>query len=129
MDKPVGQVRSRGIAVVVTLMIVFGVAEVTAGITHRFLGLSTAQGMIATYTGAAIGVLYAVAGLLILSMKRRAAALAIALLIVVIVGRVGMVVAGLYPIDSFKQVLAIILGTSIVAVFAIYIGLKWSLFI
>jgi len=39
-----------------------------------------------------------------------------------------MVVAGLYPIDSLKQRAAIILGTSIVAVFAIYIRLKWSSF-
>jgi hypothetical protein len=109
-------------------MIVFGLAEVTTGFTHRFFGLSTAQVAISTFLGAAIGVLYAVAGWLILSMKKRAAAVAIVLLIVDIAGRIGMVVAGLYPVDSFKQVLAIILGTSMVAVFAAYIGLKWSLF-
>jgi len=86
------------------------------------------QGRTSTYIGAAIGVLYAVAGLLILSMKRRAAMLGIVLLIAVIVGRIGMLVTGLYPVDKFKQILAIILGTTIVAVFAIYIGLKWSSF-
>jgi len=59
-------------------------------------------------------------------MKKRAAALAIVLLIVDIAGRIGVVVAGLYPVDSPKQVLAIILGTSMVAVFAAYIGLKCS---
>jgi hypothetical protein len=68
------------------------------------------------------------AGLLILSMKRRAAALAIVFLIADIIGRIAMVVTGLYPVDSFKQILAIILGTSIVAVFAVYVRLKWSSF-
>jgi hypothetical protein len=126
--KPVNQSRPRGITAVALLMIVFGLAEVTTGFTHRFFGLSTAQVAISTFLGAAIGVLYAVAGWLILSMKKRAAAVAIVLLIVDIAGRIGMVVAGLYPVDSFKQVLAIILGTSMVAVFAAYIGLKWSLF-
>jgi hypothetical protein len=128
MDKPVNQSRPRGITTAALLMVVFGLAEVTTGFTHRFFGLSTAQVTVSTYVGAAIGVLYAVAGLLILSMKKRAAAVAIVLLIADIVGRIGMVVTGLYPVDSFKQIFAIILGTSVVAVFAVYIGLKWSMF-
>ena len=109
-------------------MIVFGLAEVTTALTHRFFGLSTAEVTLSTYMGAAIGVLYTVAGLLVLSMKKRAAAVAIVLLIVDIVERIGMVVTGLYPVDSFKQIVAIILGTSMVAVFAVYIGLKWPKF-
>jgi hypothetical protein len=129
MDKPANRGRPLGITVVALLMIVFGLAEVSTGFTHRFFGLSTAPVRVSTYTGVAIGVLYAVSGLLILSMKKRAAALAIVLLIIVIIGRISMVVAGLYSVDSFKQALAIFLGTSIVAFFAIYIGLKWSWFI
>jgi hypothetical protein len=109
-------------------MITFGMAEVVTGITHNFFGIATAKASASAYAGAAIGVLYVVAGLLILSMKRRAAALAIVLLIADIVGRVAMVVTGIYPIDSLKQTVAIILGTSIVAVFAIYVRLKWSYF-
>ncbi len=37
-----------------------------------------------------------------------------------------MVATGLYPLDSLRQVIAMVLGTSLVAGFAIYIGLKWS---
>lgn len=122
------QSRPLKITVVAILMIVFGLAEVRTGITHRFFSLFTAQAALSTYIGVAIGSLYAVAGLLILSMKRQAAGIAIVLLIAVIVGRIGMVVAGLYPADSFKQILAIILGTSLVGVFAVYIRSKWSLF-
>lgn len=128
MAQPVKSSRPRAITIVALLMIVFGLAEVTSSFTHRLFGLTTAQVTIATYLGASIGVVYAVAGLLILSMKKRAAAIAIALLIADIVGRIGMVVAGLYPVDSFKQIFAITLGTSIVVVFAFYIGLKWSTF-
>ena len=118
----------QGIIVVALLMITFGLAEVTAGLTHSFFGISTAKGTTSAYAGATIGVLYAVAGLLILTMSRWAAALAIALLIADIIGRIGMVVTGLYPAGSFEQNLAIIVGTSLVAVFAFYIRLRWSSF-
>jgi hypothetical protein len=109
-------------------MVVFGLAEVATGFSHHFFGLSTAPIALATYAGASIGFLYAAAGFLILSMKRRAAALAIVLLIAVILGRVSMVLVDLYPVGSFKQGFAILLGTSIVAVFAVYIRSKWSFF-
>jgi hypothetical protein len=124
----VNQNRPRGIVVVALLMIAFGIAEVKTGLTHNFFSISTAKVTTSAYAGAAIGILYAMAGLLILSMKRWAAALAIVLLIADIIGRIAMVVTGLYPVDSFKQILAIILGTSIVALFAVYIRLKWSSF-
>jgi hypothetical protein len=128
MDESANRNRPRGIIIVAFLMIVFGLAELTTSFTHRFFGLSTAQVTISTYLGATIGTLYAVAGLLVLSMKKWAAAIAIVFLIADIVGRIGMVVTGLYPIDSLKQMAAIILGTSIVVIFAFYVGLKWSTF-
>jgi hypothetical protein len=47
---------------------------------------------------------------------------------VVIIGCISMVVTGLYPIDSRPQLVAIALGTSIAAAFAIFIALKWKVF-
>ena len=120
--------RPTGITVVALLMILFGLAEVVTGFTHNFLGISTAQVDIFTYSAIALGVFYVAAGLLILTMKRIAAALAIVLLCADIIGRVALVVTGLYPTDTFKQSFAIIAGTAIAAIFAIYIGLKWSSF-
>jgi hypothetical protein len=128
IEEQVKQNRPRDIVIVALLMIAFGLAEVVTGLTHNFFGIATAKASSSAYAGAAIGVLYAVAGLLILSMKRRAAALAIGLLIADIIGRVAMVATGLYPVNSLKQIVAMILGTSIVAVFAVYIRLKWSSF-
>jgi cytochrome bd-type quinol oxidase subunit 2 len=128
MDKAASQSRLRGSIIVALLMIVFGLAELTTSFTHRFFGLSTAQVVTATYLGAAIGTLYPAAGFLVLSMKRRAAAVAVVFLVADIVGRIGMAVTSLYPVDSDKQIAAIILGTSIVAIFAVYIGSKWSTF-
>ena len=75
MDKSANQNRPRGIIILAFLMIVFGLAELTTSFTHRFFGLSTAQVATSTYLGATIGTLYAVAGLLVLSMKKRAAAI------------------------------------------------------
>ena len=122
------QRRPRGIVFVALLMIAFGLTEVATGLAHNFFGISTAEGTASANAGSAIGILYALAGLLILSMKRWAAAGAIVLLIADITGRIAMVVTGLYPVDTFKQTSAIILGTSIVVVFAVYIRLKWSSF-
>jgi hypothetical protein len=120
------QNRPRSITVMASLMIVFGAAEAVTGFTHDFFGLKTTQGMLSACAGAAIGALYSVAGLLFLTMRKRAAILAIALLVAVIGGRVAMVFLGLYPLDSPRQVMAIVLGTSLVAGFAIYFGLKLS---
>ena len=122
------QHRSPGIVVVALLMIAFGLAEVVTGLTHNFFGISTAKVTASVCAGVAIGVLYAAAGLLVLSMRRRAAGLAIVLLIADIIGRIVMVATGLYPLSSWKQTVSMVLGTSIVAVFAIYIRLKWSSF-
>jgi len=109
-------------------MTVFGIAEVVTGFSHNFFGVHTAELNIATDVGVAIGALYAVAGLLVLTMKKTAVALALVLLVAVIAGRIAMVMTGLFPTDSFKQTVAIALGTSIAIAFAIYIGIKWKAF-
>ena len=43
-------------------------------------------------------------------------------------GRIGMVLAGLYPLNSFKQTFAIVVGTAIALFFAIYVALKLKYF-
>jgi hypothetical protein len=107
-------------------MILFGFAELVTGFTHNFFGISTTPGLISAYLAAGIGALYAVAGFLILTMRKWAAGLALVCLAIVILGRVALVVAGLFPVNSFEQTFAIVAGTSIAIIFAIYIGLKWK---
>jgi len=109
-------------------MILFGAAEVITGFTHEFFGISTALGAISTFFASGIGTLYLVAGLLILTMQKWAATLALACLVFVIVGRIALVVTGLFPLNSFEQTFAIAVGTGIAASFAIYIGWKWRAF-
>ena len=109
-------------------MVLFGAAEVITGFTHRFFGISTGLGAISTFLASRIGMLYAVAGLLILTMQKWAAALALACLVFVVVGRITLVVTGLFPLDSFEQTFAITVGTGIAAFFGIYIGWKWRAF-
>jgi hypothetical protein len=123
------QNRPIGISIVAVLMIIFGLAEVATGFTHNFLGLiSTAEATASTYGGVGLGALYAIGGLLLLSMKKWAAIVAGACLVVVVIGRISLVVAGLYPVNSFLQTFSIIVGTAIAIIFAIYIGMKWRLF-
>ena len=120
--------RPLGITVVALLMIAFGLIEVVTAFTHHFFGISTSTALMFTYSAAAIGAFYAIGGLLILTMKKWAAALAIILLIADIIGRIALVMAGLYPVDSFEQNFAIVMGTAIAAIFALYIGWKWRSF-
>lgn len=118
----------RGIIIVAFLMILFGLAEVVTGFTHNFFGITTSRVTIVTYSAATIGAFYVVAGLLILTMQKWAAALAIVLLGADIIGRVALVVVGLYPTDSLMNILSIIAGTVLAVIFAIYIGWKWKSF-
>jgi hypothetical protein len=122
------QRRRPSLTIIALLMIAFGFAEIVTGFSHVFFGLHTVQGPRSAYIGASIGVLYGAAGCLILTMKRRAAALAIALLILVVVGRIAMVAMGLYPVATVRQAAAIVAGTSIAAGFAVYIGFRKSAF-
>lgn len=117
-----------GISTVAILMILFGLAEIVTGFTHNFFGVSTTRGVFSAYANAGVGALYAVAGMLILSMKKRYVAIALGCLALDVGGRIALVVTGLFPINTFRQTGAMIAGTTIVIIFAIYIGSKWKHF-
>lgn len=120
--------RPRGTIIIAFFMVLFGLAEVVTGFTHNFFGITTSSASIFTYSAAAIGAFYILAGLLTLTMRKWAAALAIVLLGADIIGRSALVVVGFYPTGSLENILAIIGGTVIVVIFAIYIGWKWKTF-
>ncbi len=126
--EPVNQSRPWSILIVACLMILFGGAEVVTGFTHNFFGITTSSAAIFTYSSVGIGACYVVGGVLILTMKKWAAALTIVLLAADIVGRVALVATGLYPTDSAKNTFSIIAGTVIAALFAIFIGWRWKFF-
>ncbi len=113
-----------GILIVAVLTILFGAAELVTAFTHSFFGVTTAESSTSTVLGAALGGCYLASGLLLLTGKKWAAWLAIGLLCVDVVGRIAMVLTGLYPLDSARQTFAIIAGTSIAAFFAVYIAAK-----
>lgn len=110
-------------------MILFGAAEVATGFTHNFIGqVSTTESTLSTWLGVALGLFYAISGVLVLTKRKGAAIAAIVLLCGDVLGRVGMVLAGLYPLSSFKQTFAIVVGTAIALFFAIFIGLRLKIF-
>jgi len=117
-----------GLKVAAALMIIFGLAEVVTGFRHEFFGLTTSQATISTILGATIGTFYFVSGFLVLTKKRKWAIVAIILLIADAIGRISMVLTGIYPIGVGYQTFAMITGTSIVVLLAIYIGLKLRYF-
>ena len=126
--EPLYESRPRGITVVATLMILFGVAEVFTGLFlgHR-IGVSEAKSTVFAYEAPAIGALYFVGGLLLLTGKKWAAGLAEVCLAADVVGRVHLVLTGVYPFIGLAAV-AVVIGTAIAIYFGIYIGLKWRFF-
>jgi uncharacterized membrane protein len=120
--------RLTAIPLIPVLMILFGVAEAVTALTHHSFGVPIADEDMASYAGAAIGILYAAAGLLVLTMNRIAVAGAIVLMLLVIAGRIVMLLTGLYPIDTTRQIAALSGGTAIAAGFIVYIGLRWHRF-
>ncbi len=118
-----------GIIIVGLLMVVFGIAEVVTGFRHNFIGiLATKTSDLATLGSTVIGAIYAIGGLFLLTRKKWAASIAMICLIIVVLGRISLVLTGLYPTDSALQTAAIIIGTSIAVGFAIYIKFKWNVF-
>ena len=124
------RVRTRpwGLTIAAGLMILFGLAEVGTGFTHNFLGISASSAALFTFSAVVLGAFYVVAGMLVLTMKRWAAALAIVLLGADIVGRIALVATGLYPLSSTENTFGIVAGTVIAALFAVYIRMRWDLF-
>jgi uncharacterized membrane protein (UPF0136 family) len=122
------QLRPKGILIASILMIVFGVLEVATSFRHSFFGISTSQTILFTVSGTVIGAFYLIAGLLTLTMKKWCAMLAIILLVADILGRMTLVITGLYPINTLENTLGIVVGTIIAGVFALYVGWKWKSF-
>ena len=110
------------------LMLFFGFAEVVMGVTHRFLVLTNASFNLATDMEVIVGLLYFISGLLVLKGKKWAAVLAITLLFVHVIGRVVMVVMGLYLVDTAVQISGIVIGTSMAVYLAGYVCLKLKSF-
>jgi hypothetical protein len=125
---PVNQRRPFGVIVAAAFTIIAGLAEVVTGFTHNFFGITTSSITVFTYSATVIGLFYLAAGLLILTMRRWAAALALVLLGADIIGRLILIVTGLYPTDSLKNTFSVIAGTVLVALVALYIGWKWKSF-
>ena len=65
------------------------------------------------FASATIGIFYALAGLLVLTVRRWAAAVAIVLLIADVAGRIALIATGLYPTGSLLNTVAIIAGTAL----------------
>jgi len=109
-------------------MIIFGIAEVATGFTGRFLGgISVTTSTEYTIAAAATGSCYSLAGLFILTMRKWGAALGIAFLCAELLGRIYLVSSGLYPISGTDES-AVIAGSMIAVLFALYIGLRWKRF-
>jgi hypothetical protein len=114
--------------VIAGFCILAGVAEVVTGFSDKFFGITTSSVPLFTVAVTGIGLSYLASGVLVLTMKKWAASVALVLLSIDIVGRILLAVTGLYPTDTAKNTCSLIAGTMIVAFVALYIGWKWKSF-
>ena len=114
--------RPSGLYIVIgTLAILFGVAEVVTGLRQRFFVLHGSASLGFSVGGVVLGLAYMASGVLVLVHTRRSLMVASALLAFDVVGRVGLVVSGVYPLDDIAQVEGIAAGTAIAAVFMLVV--------
>ncbi len=116
--------RSWDLIVVAAFTIAAGLAEVVTGFCHKFFGITTSDIALFTLTATGIGLSYVASGVLMLTMKRWAATVALILLGIDVLGRILLAATGLYPTDNAKNTISFIAGTLIVALVALYVGWK-----
>ena len=112
------------LVVVAGFAILAGLAEVVTGFTHTFFGITTSTVALFTVAAAGIGLSYLVSGILMLTMKKWAATVALVLLSIDIAGRILLAASGLYPTDTAKNTFWLVGGTLIVALVAFYVAWK-----
>jgi hypothetical protein len=97
---------------VAAFTILAGIAEIVTGFSRTFFGITTSGVWQFTIAAIAIGLSYLASGVLMLTMKRWAATVAFALLSIDVVGRIVLVLTGLYPTDTAKNTLSFIAGNT-----------------
>ena len=125
---PVGGRRPCDLILVSGFNILAGFAEVVTRFSHKFFGITTSDVALFTIAATGIGLSYLASGVLILTMKKWAATVAVVLLSIDIAGRILLAATGLYPTDTAKNTFSLIAGTLIVALVALNIGWKWKSF-
>jgi len=112
------------LVVVAGFAILAGFAEVVTAFSHTFFGITTSTVALFTVAAAGIGLLYLASGVLMLTMKKWAASVALVLLSIDIAGRILLAASGLYPTDTAKNTFSFIGGTVIVVLVAFYVAWK-----
>jgi surface polysaccharide O-acyltransferase-like enzyme len=120
-NPPQQQSFPKGLKTVGILMILFGLVEIMLCLTQNFSGFISAPVTTPTILSFVISIFSSIAGLLILTKKRNSAFLAIILLALGVIGRIIMVVAGFYPMQSEVQSFAVILETSVAVLFGVHL--------
>ena len=109
--------------------ILAGLAEVVTAFSHTFFGITTSGVAPFTVAATGIGLSYLASGVLMLTMKKWAATVALVLLSIDLLGRILVAVTGLYPTDTAKNTFSLIAGTLIVAFVASYVARKRKSFV
>ncbi len=118
-----------GITIAALLMIGLGLLEVAVGfIFGNKFGAAPLFLADYNYQAPVVGSLYALGGILLMTMKRWAAKITLVTLGVDLVARAALVAAGLFPIDSLAPAVAVVTGVLLALGFGLFILSRWPLF-
>jgi hypothetical protein len=115
---------SPGFMLMSVTLILFGIMEVVTSFRHSFFVIETAASAGRTVACASSGACCIAAGSLILAGRRGMARVAIVLLLLIVVGRLGVVVADLFLGEATTHGVDIVASTAVALVFAAILGVR-----
>jgi hypothetical protein len=115
---------SLGFEVMSVVMIVLGIAEAATSFRHRFSIIATTASVTEAVAGVSVGACYIAAGSLIFKGRQRAARMALILLILDVLVRIGMVMGYLFPVSTSTQVIRTAGGMVIALTFTLILAVK-----
>jgi uncharacterized membrane protein len=114
------------IALVSVYAIVSGVGEVVVGVTGNFLSILS-KNLSPSSATVLVGMFYILAGLSLLTMKKRGAVLSIVFLGAEVLGRLYLVMTGIAP-SKGADALKIAVGGAIALAIILYVRSQWKEF-
>jgi uncharacterized membrane protein len=115
---------SLGLKLMSVVMILLGIAKVLTCLHHQFSLIETPGSAWTTAAAVPAGACYIAAGGLLLAARQQTARIALILMILVVVGRIGWLMANLFPIGTSTQVMDIAANTVLALGFTIILAVK-----
>jgi hypothetical protein len=115
---------SLGLKLMSAAMVLLGLVEVLTCLHHRFSVIDTPGSAWTTAARVPVGACYIAAGCLLFAPRQQTARVALILLILVVIGRIGWLMANLFPLGASTQVMDIAASVVLALGFTVVLAVK-----